>query len=269
MPSAWGAIKPPAGTALAWGHPLTKGLLMCFPFNEGPGMWSSVTGMPHKKSVVEVGTFPWFSGGAAVRGRPSGRGVRNILATNKVLIADVALVPLPVGPCTVALGYRKTDATLRDSYAFGVDDVDVITRLNVHLPYVDGVVYFDYGGIGAGTTRVSVSGLAFGSNFWVFSTGPRGMEIWQDGALRASNTANPTRRNDAGTGLYIGGMDAIPFTDGDLAEYSYFAMWGRQLSRQDIVALSGEPYSLFAPSAPYKRGALPAAAADGSYAFIM
>jgi len=68
-------------------------------------------------------------------------------------------------------------------------------RLGAHVPWGgDGNVYWDFGGTSTGTTRLAIAaGTLSDSDIWVFTTGDRGMEIWKNGLLFASNSANPTR----------------------------------------------------------------------------
>jgi hypothetical protein len=103
-------------------------------------------------------------------------------------------------------------------------------------------VYWDFGGSLEGTTRLSVSGLTFGDNIWVFTTGARGMEIWQDGIRRASNTANPTRTATTTDDFMLGsGPSAIV---SDPADCYFFYLYSRQLSPEECRWISGEPYSM-------------------------
>ena len=67
-----------------------------------------------------------------------------------------------------------------------------------YLPYSDGKVYWDFGGGTEGATRLSVASLSFAeTDVFVFTTGPRGMEIWQNGKRVASNSASPTRTSSS------------------------------------------------------------------------
>ena len=67
------------------------------------------------------------------------------------------------------------------------------SQLGAYIPYSDGKVYWDFGGYTEGTNRLSVAGLSFSdSDVFVFTVGARGMEIWQNGIKRASNSATPT-----------------------------------------------------------------------------
>lgn len=82
------------------------------------------------------------------------------------------------------------------SGTFGAATSGIAPGANIgsYLPYSDGKVYWDFGGEAEGATRLSVAGLTFSEkDVFIFTTGPRGMEIWQNGILRASNAASPTR----------------------------------------------------------------------------
>ena len=108
-----------------------------------------------------------------------------------------------------------------------------------------GVVHFDYGGATDGVTRVSaaVATADAGVARYVFSTGPRGMEIWRNGRLIASNSANPTRTvgsENFGVGDCYGG------TSGN-ADYPLISAWTQQLSAEHCRAYSQNPWQLFAP----------------------
>lgn len=72
---------------------------------------------------------------------------------------------------------------------------------NVYLPYqIDGKVYWRWGaGEVEGTGSLSVASLSFApTDWWAFTAGPRGMEIWQNGHLVGSNSASPTRTGTTG-----------------------------------------------------------------------
>lgn len=99
---------------------------------------------------------------------------------------------LPTQEITIIMHRQKIGAST-DAGEFGLASTAGGERCGGHVPFTDGSVYWDYGGSTAGTTRVSVAGLTIGNDVWAFTTGPRGMEIWQNGLVRAQNAANPTR----------------------------------------------------------------------------
>lgn len=75
------------------------------------------------------------------------------------------------------------------------------SNVNIFLPYSgDGSVYWRWGaGESEGTSSLSVAGLTFAqSDWWAFTVGPRGMEIWQNGVRVGSNSGTPSRTGTAG-----------------------------------------------------------------------
>jgi len=159
-----------------------------------------------------------------------------------VLIADSSLF-LPLDNISIVLGIKKQDAVLRTNKAFGGPSGDGVC--NAFVPFSNGNVYWDFAGSVEGSTRLSVAGLTTtGYHNWAFTTGPAGMKIFQDGLLRASNAGTPTRTlsNDS-FGL---GYDSVGTTS-DTIDYSYFYVYDRQLTSNEIASLSTDPYQMFEP----------------------
>jgi hypothetical protein len=152
---------------------------------------------------------------------------------------------------TVVMGYRKTDTTLRASSAFGlsIPGSNGANACGAHVPYSDGTVYWDFGGNDA-SHRLSVAGLSFGDDVWAFTTGPRGMEIWQNGNKQASNANTPSRSQYNGTSVRIGMHANI---GADLAGYSFFYLFNSQIPPGLIQKISREPWYIYADSAPISR----------------
>jgi len=117
----------------------------------------------------------------------------NAAATNAAVILFSNSTMLPLTQATVILGGNTTTTAVNGD--IGVNSATTTHRLGAHLPYTDNKVYWDFGGTGVGTTRLVTTGTVTRSenDVWALTTGPRGMEIWQNGLLIASNTAQPTR----------------------------------------------------------------------------
>lgn len=167
------------------------------------------------------------SGGLCVECAASGTGNSVALGASNLYLTTTAV--------TVVIGYRKTDSTLRTAAAFGVENgagPDVTTRCGAHLPYSDGVVYWDFGGVTAGSTRVTYSSGVFGDDTWVFTVGARGMEIWQNGFLRASNAATPTRTSTTNPMLLFSGQGNVGAGISDLAQVTDFKLYPTQVSKE-------------------------------------
>ena len=164
---------------------------------------------------------------------------------------------LPTGDVTIILGSRKTDATNRDSGAFGVNTATAAEYCAVKLPAADGTVYWDYGGVVDGTTRLTAAALTFGDDTFGLTVGPRGMEIWQNGQLRAANAANPTRTGTSAA-LKLGLYDSA--LEGDLAAYNCIYIFAGQLSPDDIALLTTDPARLFQEQHEHNKWIVAAAA---------
>lgn len=202
-----------------------------------------------------VGMAPSPLGGSAFR--PTSTGGYLILGTHDS-------IPLPTTQVTIAMTYRKTDVTLRASVAFGLLEVSGVNgRIGVHLPYSDGLVYWDFGPGVEGTSRLSVNGLTFGEDTWVFTAGPRGMEIWQNGIKRASNSGTSTRSPSTGSYQFalFGGQGSPGAIAPDNAECTDFRMYSQQLSPSLCQHLSSRNTRWDLYTMPTRRASFDRAAA--------
>lgn len=244
-----GFAKPPPGAQINWGHPLALGLSGYWLFN------SPIANGLGPKNLGLVGRTGGIQDVSAL-----GQCRAHTATSDRTTLAATSLELLPLQGGTIALEYEKRDSTLRDSAAFGVSTATNNQRCGAHVPFTDGTVYFDWGGISENNTRESVAGLTTsGRHIWVFTSGPRGMEIWQDGILRTSNAANPTRVN-AASAFQLG----IHFSAAsDFANYGWFYTNRRQLTSMECQRLSFEPYSFLLRQSPRVSYFPPAAAAGG------
>lgn len=136
---------------------------------------------------------------------------------------------------------QKTDTTNRWSSILGGGAIGgASAMLNAHAPGGDGITYFDFGG-NDGVRRISAASLSFAKpTALLFSAGPRGLEIWQDGSIRASNTTAASRINGAGSIRVNEGASA-----GDLIKVYMAAIWARQFSLQQNSELTTNPWQIF------------------------
>lgn len=182
--------KPPPGTQLDVHHAYCPD--HCWPFLSADGGTRSLSRrrplkIPPKPSVASA-----FS-----QGRKYGLSRRIAGVTEEVQLTfgdseEVErVVPYSGGGFTILVASRKTDAVNRNSTVIGTTLAGT-GIIRFQCPDASGTVRWEYGGVVDGTTRLSVAGLSFGDDLWVVTTGVRGMEIWQNGLLRASNAANPT-----------------------------------------------------------------------------
>lgn len=158
-----------------------------------------------------------------------------------------ALVPASTD-VTFVLYYQKTDGTARASAAFGSLVGGVTTAaIGCHLPYSDGTVYWDFGGNGS-PNRVTYAGGTFGNDVWVFRGGQLGMQIWQNGIVRANSTTAVSRTAASPDQNFKLGEYAST-TASDLARTRIFLVYNRALSQEEVQLLSHDPL------APFRRAA--------------
>jgi len=167
---------------------------------------------------------------------------------------------VPRSECTIILFGKST--TTAPHGEFGIlNDVDVDGRAGAHVPYTDGTVYFDFGGATNGSSRCQVSGLSFGEDVWIFTAGPRGMEIWQNGILRASNSGTPMRVVISGKFWGLGQNSANTNGARD-AHWFLHGISSKQFPRPYIEKIGRNPWELFEDEEEYLF--IPAAAGGGS-----
>lgn len=164
---------------------------------------------------------------------------------------------LPTTAVTVVIAKRKVDASNRAQADFGIfaagEPGSFVHRCGAHIPFSDGTVYWDFGGVSGGSSRLSVGSLTFGDDIWAFTTGARGMEIWQNGLKRASNGGTPTRTSTAEPFMLADGQTATGWI-ADLAVYALLYVYHRQLSEDEVVAISFDPFQWCVPILRSPRG---------------
>jgi hypothetical protein len=227
--------KPPAGAQINWGHPLAPDILALV-INEGGsggGLRDLVSGR-----VFSPSSANWRR---VINQR--GQAIEHTDITNYWDLGPIrTLESAGMSEVTVVMGYRKTDTTNRASAAFGLDNS---RPFDVLLPFSDGKVYWDFASLSEGSGRVSVAGLTFGNDIWAFVAGARGREIWQNGALKASNTGVATLSS---TSISMR-LNTTANLNGDLAEVSFFYVYKRELPHSAIRRISAAPYSFLHQSA--------------------
>jgi len=226
--------KPPQGTVIVPGN-YAPDVIAC-PFNETPGgkvIFNYATGpFNFPRSGTTVNTVTSYVGGR----RGSRLRVTDVNTAMASFTNGGSFTPT-VG-VTIICGFKKTDATLRSSGAFGTN---AASRLGAHCPFSDGVVYWDWDNAGAGF-RISKSGLTFGDDIWAFTMGPvRGQEIWQNGILVATGSYGGTRT--ASSQDYIIGNHNT--TLADLVDWDFFYMWSYQLPQGAVQQICERPFKVF------------------------
>jgi hypothetical protein len=146
--------------------------------------------------------------------------------------------PAGGGPTTVS--FWNFVATAQNSSAFTVGSQDAPNRFQVHAPWGDGSIYFDYGDYNA-TGRISTSYTAK-LNKWthvaLVSAGNGGSfkAIYLDGALAVSSSTASAGPTTQLTGLQIGAWSSAScFHNGQIDD---FRIYSRMLTATEIGALA-------------------------------
>ena len=226
-----GSSKPPLWN-WSWGSCLAAKTGLPQPQFFAP-LWEGAGARTTDIAGCRTGTLT----GAVWSGSRGGTAVAHLAITDRVNFGDATRI-LPVKNCTILLGYQKRDTTLRASSALGVTSNPANGACGVHLPYNDGVAYWDFKTTTVGDGRLTASGLTYGNDFWAFTIGTRGQEIWQNGVLRASNATNVTRTASSND-WQLGTHNTI---DSDLANYWMVAVFHQQLPQDQIKLISAMPF---------------------------
>ena len=111
---------------------------------------------------------------------------------------------------TVVIAGIRTVSFGGGAFGLGSSLASASANCGAYVPYTDGKIYWDFGGSTEGTSRLSVASLSFSErDVFVFTAGPRGMEIWQNGILRASNSGTATRTTSSNAWGLRSAYDAI------------------------------------------------------------
>lgn len=160
------------------------------------------------RNYVLPTTDPGAYGGTLARkATPNGMALYNS-GQSYTLGVDAETV-MPTGSeVTILLQGYKESQTGPETVLGNITASPAGAEVDIYLPYSpDGNVYWRWGGNSAGTSSLAVGSLAFASDdWWAFTSGPRGMEIWQNGVLKGSNSAgSAVSRVDGSTNLVWGG----------------------------------------------------------------
>jgi hypothetical protein len=258
-----GLLQPEVGRQIA-GHPLTRGLVMAVNFaaqSFDSGTNSVTVFIPEDTGVAGPGRWQRGNVAYATGVNRYGNWVGFNTANTNSFLEWQRSDFVPTTAVSILMLYEKADSTNRNCLAGSIDYGlgSNTNSCNHHVPFSDGVVYFDWGGNTNGVTRVQVGGLTFGADRWVLTVGSRGMEIWQNGIKQASNGATPTRNKDATMSFKLGASVSGSGTLCDIAHWNVYAMWDRQLSTAEILQVSADPYILWDIASPFDLTMSPAA----------
>jgi len=253
-----GTVKPPLGARVNPDHPFARGHLLSLLCNEGMAPYVNYTNGPNAcfGSAPRRAVFgqTYLGSGTPVAGWRSNR--EGLAYRFEDIFAEVFCGAdfVPATAVTILVIRRKTDTTNRASSLFGVGTSGAGTLTQAHVPYSDGTVYWDFGTF-TGANRLTATGLSFSTTIperWIFTAGPRGSSIWQNGRKVASQTTALTR-TVATVDFHINQHPAGSIT-GDLQDLNFFSAIGEQWSDDLCRWWSAEPYAhLYTPLLPTAR----------------
>jgi hypothetical protein len=226
-------VLPHIGTGIDWSQPLARGLAMA---SRAPGTTADLVS----------GQWPTLTGGEYGTSRV-GPTRRSTASANDTVWPSWPSGLEPTSGGTALLLHAKTDATLRESCLFSLGGNGGVqsNRFSVHGPWTDGTVYFDFGDgrLVADTTATGGWSTPNLLRAWAFSAGARGMSIWRDG-LQLASSATAVSRPATGGQRYL---SAAPFGYGsDLTDVALMLVWTRQLSAEELRAVTLNPWQIFA-----------------------
>ena len=206
------------------------------------GLWLFNEGMPPRNLAgVDQGDPVGSFNGSTPGYDRFGEGV-----VHDVLGDDTTLIPsgsLPLQGVTVCVGFnRYSNETSSLRGLFGVVYGAGLTGQAFGVRVTDTILDWNFGGLTEDTTKEQATASLVGYHAWAFTTGARGMEIWQDGQLLTSNASNPTR--SANSTLYLGqeGQTGGTPTDSPLGTYYWMMIHRDQLAVDQLVAIMRDPY---------------------------
>lgn len=205
-------------------------------FEEGTG-----TPVEHYTAVslVVVGTPTWTTDGTY------GTAIRYDATSDGHKLAGASNGWLGTSSNTALLIRKKADTTLRQQATFAVDTIFGTPQYKAHLPYDDGIVYFDFGGT-SGNNRTTYSYTATTNvEAWAFRAGPSGISIWKDGVSVASNATAISRAGDTGLMFINNG----PFLSGDIQDLFFLAFVNGEVSDAVLATFTASQVLLgFSPT---------------------
>jgi len=144
---------------------------------------------------------------------------------------------------TVLLIRRNHDTTARESSSFGTGSSgggDPGHRIQAHLPFSDGIVYWDFGG-SSGANRLTVAHTKTTNiEYWAFTAGSQGSAIYLNGNELASQSTAITRTASTDNwGIHSGATFA-----GDNEDIYLLMFLNTQWSAAQVAEWYQDPYGM-------------------------
>ena len=255
-PSAF--TKPQAGTRINYTHPLAKGCVGAWLFNEGTGnTLNDATGRNNGNLALSFGSAPvWSSNkyGKCLKVTDINQ-FATLAPANRLFSLNAGAT---VNNFSIVHCFRKTQTTDTDGWAFGVRGVDtaIAQAFGAQIPNAGGDVIWAVGGLDPEINIQNANDATFPSiefDIWVFTNSwNRGMEIWKNGHRISwglpknptlTLTTNPLVIGDVAFASGTGALAA------DLGEHNFLYVYDRAITPDEIGTLSRQPFSMFKPLA--------------------
>jgi hypothetical protein len=235
----WGHAKPPAGTAIDWGNPLTAGLIRSWLVNEAGGKMLSDGAKNYPSYLTTVTTAPAW--------RPGLRGMG-------VSFTDLASYAQPTGPVvntakvTIEALVRYDSSpggsqTPRDLIGF-VDGHGSGTQDKVLSIYRDGEPRaFAYDG--ANRDIFGSAQIAIGTTTHLVMTADgTNLTLYRNGVQVAQVACGDTYTSYTQPNIVIG---ALSGSSGSTVTIFVARVWTRALRPGEIMTLAADPFCIYAP----------------------
>lgn len=217
-----GNVKPPVGSVVNWGHPLSNGLVGCWLFNEGGGNTAASIGGINIAGVFGIATKTWDSTGVKFTTSTSGgfsTGIKSPISGRKPVTVFVSVIPYVLDGSGSLFIANDSECILYGSNA-GVTFICNSFATN------DRVV----GGSIIANKVNTLAGTFDGTNLSVYSNGLIGGSVI------------PTGSYGTGTNFTIGPNSAMGIqTRATICNAMYY---NRALSADEIKSLHENPYQM-------------------------
>lgn len=230
FPSAgWGTSKPPAGSSIDWSHPLAKGMVGCWLFNEGGGR-SAINRVNFKKTTSFHSALAWVGGGLR-------------FATDWVDQITLDYYPSGLVAQTYLFVCNITDPTSNPLlYEKGTNNVFKYLTTNTRLVY-----FRDY------TTTdkqryVNTNPALFATGQHVFAVTDDGTTAWSGTHIYLDGVDLPNNYSQNGVGTIADDSAMTLIFGTPMTGMMRLALiWNRALSQAEIQTFSYAPYCFVDP----------------------
>ncbi len=172
---------------------------------------------------------------------------------NVRILTDVNTV-LPNQECTIFVVTTPLDTTNRMSQLFGIDSTGLPGHsIGAHVPNSSGNIHWEFGNGETAGNFIDWTGYTKTPgrvDVFGFRAGPSGMQIWNNGILRANTATVPTRTISGTLGYLLFDGAFKNFFGGDVVDINFLSMFAHEMSDAELQHLSANPYDVLAPANP-------------------